>query len=653
MGRGQLRGIARTSPPAASRRIAHLGTFLALLLAAILRPLPVRAEDAWTHDRPDDLSRFGLSAIAFTGDLPVPESDLRGTIRSSTSGLLRFRAVDVDRLEGDTQRIRTFLRRLGYWKAEAVLDLEFDPGRHAVRATFHVEPGVRRVVGRITTAGNRTFPEGEVLGWIRQQPGEPFDVSKTDRDRTAIEAAYANRGFYEVRVTADIQAAAAPDSTPLVHDLVYRIEEGPRFVVGSVRIEGNGFTKSDIIRRELTIRPGETLSRDAIEESRERLYATGYFSLVSIVPESGSSPDAVGVVVRVVERKMRYVGAGVGYGTLDQLRLSGEWGHRNLWGRGKRGSVRGILATELFPADLVRTRVEGRYVEPWLFNTRTVGSTEVSYERRQEFTDAGDQQYDLSLVSLLVNVSRQLTRHTRGWATLENQWADVDVGSGEELPVDPRPDLTRTFTLTGERDRRNDYFDPTRGFFHRVIAGFSGGPLGGDADFWRGSIEGQWFRTMAGLTLAGRLRTGYERPFGPSATVPDRDRFKLGGPTTVRGYSYQEIGPGDFVLLGNLELRHPLVWRLAVGAFLDGGNAWDDADQVRWSDFRPADAHDDPAVAATSDVRYSVGGGIRFSTPVGPVRVDAARKLKILPVRAGEASDEKRWGYDFSLGHVF
>jgi outer membrane protein insertion porin family len=607
------------------------------------------AADEWTSQRPADISRFGLSSIAFEGPLPVPEGELKSVLRSSTSGLVRFRAVDPDRLEGDAQRLRAHLRRLGYWKADVTVELLFDPPRRTTRAVFHVVPGEQRRVGRITTAGNQAVPEAEILSWLRQRPGEPFDLSKTDRDRTALENTYANRGFYEVQVTADIQPAAS-DSTPIVHDLVYRITEGPRFMVGNVRVEGNEFTKADIIRRELVFHPGDVLSREQLDDSRARLYATGYFSTVTILPEKESRPEAVDVVVKVTERRMRYVGAGVGYGTRDQLRLSGEWGHRNLWGRGKRGSVRGILATELFPANLVRTRFEGRYVEPWLFNTRTTGSVELSYERREEFS--GEQKYNLSLVTLVMNASRQLGRHTRGWATLENEWADVDLDPGVVLPDDPRPDLTRTVSLTAERDRRNDFFEPTRGFLNRFIGSVSGGVLGGDNNFWRFQVESQWFRTLGWLTLAGRIRTGYEQPFGPSDFVPDRQRFKLGGPTTVRGYDYQEIGPGDFLALGNFELRFPLVWRFSGGLFVDGGNAWEDVGDVRWKDFRPTDAKGDPERAAQTDVRYSVGGGLRFATPVGPVRVDAARRTKILPVAPG-GSEEPRWGYDFSLGHAF
>lgn len=645
---GPLRIFLSPRPTQSVRR-----AFRTFVLVAVLLGLDRTAASAetWTSERPADLSRFGLSEIRFEGDSPVPEGELRSTIRSSTSGLLRFRAVDISRLEGDAQRIRAHLKRLGYWRAEATLTLEFDVEDRKTRATFQVAPGVQRLVGGITTAGNQTFPETEILSWIKQKPTEPFDISKTDRDRVEIENTYANRGFYEVRVTADIQPAQL-DSSRMVHDLVYRVEEGTRYVVGEVRVEGNKFTDTDIIRRELTLHPGETLSRDEVDESRARLYSSGYFSSVTIVPEPGET-EAVDVVVRVTERKMRFVGAGVGYGTRDQLRLSGEWGHRNLWGKGKRGSIRGLLATELFPADLVRSRIEGRYVEPWLFNTRTTGTVQLSYERRREFFDEGDEEYDLSLVTLLANVSRQLTRSTRGWLTLENEWADVDAREGFELPDDRRPVLTRTLSLTAERDRRNDYFDPERGFLNRVGASVSGGFLGGDADFWRMTAESQWFRTVRKVTLAGRLRVGHERPFGESVFVPDRDRFKLGGPSTVRGYDYQEIGPGDFMLLANFELRVPLFWRFGAGLFVDGGNAWEDVGDLQWKDFRPFDTHSDPETSRENDVRYAAGGGLRFKTPVGPVRVDVARRFKILPIAPGEPDDENRWGYDFSLGHVF
>jgi outer membrane protein insertion porin family len=624
---------------------------IGLLGLVALAPAPARGE--WTESRPADLSRYSLQSIDFEGAPDVSEDQLRGAIKSSTSGLLRFRPVDVDRIEGDVIRLRNLLRRLGYWNASVDRRLLFDPENRHTRVVFELDPGPARVLGTIVTRGNLSFSEEEILGWTSQRPGDPFDLAATDRDRTAIENAYANRGFYQVSIVADVQPAR--DGTePLVHDLVYRVEEGPRFFVGTVRIEGNRFTRGSIIRRELTVESGDVVSREAMAESRSRLYGTGYFSRVDLLPRD-PDPDrgTVDLLVRVVERKMRFVGAGMGYGTRDQLRISADWGHRNLWGRGKRATVRGILATELFPIDLVRVRLEGRYVEPWLFGTRTQGTLELFYERSREFFQRGTVkgEYDLNLVGLGLNVNRRLTRFTRTWVALQNEWADIDPGTVPP-PDDAAPDVTRSVSVTLERDRRDDYFEPHKGFLNRVFLRVSGGPLGGDNDFWKTYVESNWFRGVGPFTVAGRVRVGWERPFGRSDAVPDRERFKLGGATSVRGYGEQDIGPGDFLLLGNVEVRFPLVWIIDGGVFLDGGNAWERPADLSLRDFRPTEAKDDPDLAAETEFRYAAGAGLRLETPVGPVRLDYGRKLKLLPTASG-GKETDRWRVHLSLGHVF
>ncbi|MCA9751240.1 MAG: BamA/TamA family outer membrane protein, partial [Gemmatimonadetes bacterium] len=472
----------------------------------------------------------------------------------------------------------------------------------------------------------------------------PFDVLLTARDRAAIENTYANRGFYLVQVVADIQPG---DETqvPRVHDLVFRIDEGPRFLVGEVAIRGNVLTQDEIIRRELVFEKGTVLNRELLERSRNRLYSTGYFSRVEIRPQNvEESSGAVDVVVEVRERKMRFVGFGLGYGTRDQLRLSGEWGHRNLFGRGKRGSVQGVLASELQPVDLIRARIEGRFIEPWLFSTRNAGALTLSWEKQRVFTNNRQDEYDLSLVRLVLNVSRELTRHTNAWVGLENEWADLDLGTGVAIPDDERPNITRSATFTLDRDHRDNFFEPEEGFRNRLLSSVSGGILGGDNDFWRVQIEASTYRTWW-ATLAARVRVGIERPYGASDIVPDQQRFKLGGAASVRGYRYQEIGPGDFMVLANVETRFPLFWLFHGAAFLDGGNAWDRAQDIHWEDFDLNTSADESEVP--SEFRYAVGLGLRFSTPVGPVRLDAARKLKILE------SDDRDWGYHLSLGHVF
>lgn len=637
------------------RRVVSVLSLFAVFVFGVLVPFPLAAQ-TWTQERPADVSRYSLESISFEGDFSLSEDQLREAIRSSTSGLLRFRPVNLEQLEADAQRLSSLFRRYGYWDVEVTESILFDAERKRTRAVFHISEGVQRLLGNVRVEGNTAFTNEEILSWTELGLADPLGLPQVDRDRTKIEDTYANSGFYVVQVSADIQPSSSVGS-PVLHDLVYRIEEGKRFIVGEIHIQGNDFTHERIIRRELTIRENEFLTRDRVTESRSRLYGTGYFSRVEVLPRDPEAAEgSVDVLVHVRERQMRFVGLGVGYGTRDQLRLTGEWGHRNLWGRGKRASVRGLLATELFPTDLVRRRLEARYVEPWLFGTRTIASVDLFLEKRREFFRDPESQerldYDLNLKSVMLNLSRHLTRSTRGWVSLENEWADVDADPGVEPPDDVRPDITRSMTLTLERDRRDDFFEPRRGFLNRLIGSVSGGFLGGDNDFWKTSFEMSWYRPVGGIVVAGRVRVGYEEPYGQSNRVPDRSRFKLGGASTVRGYREQDIGPGDFVLLGNFEARVPLFWILHLGLFTDAGNAWQRPEDVTWRDFHPFDAKDDPAAAAERDVRYSVGAGLRCETPVGPVRLDFGRKLKILPVQPGVA-EEARWRFHLSLGHVF
>jgi outer membrane protein insertion porin family len=153
--------------------------------------------------------------------------------------------------------------------------------------------------------------------------------------------------------------------------------------------------------------------------------------------------------------------------------------------------------------------------------------------------------------------------------------------------------------------------------------------------------------------LALSTRAGYANAFGESRNdgVPEYERFFAGGSSTVRGYDEKEFGPGDFLLLANMELRYPLFWKLAGVCFFDMGNVWESIDDVTKSDFDLFVASEEYGERRTGDVKYSAGVGLGIQTPVGPARVDYGLRLK--RGMDAEGNKESVGRIHLTVGHAF
>jgi outer membrane protein assembly factor BamA len=148
-------------------------------------------------------------------------------------------------------------------------------------------------------------------------------------------------------------------------------------------------------------------------------------------------------------------------------------------------------------------------------------------------------------------------------------------------------------------------------------------------------------------------RAGHADAFGSSQDkgVPEYERFYAGGSSTIRGYDEREFGPGDFMLLANLEVRFPIVWNVVGVAFMDMGNVWASIDDVERYDFDIYLSPEDYTLRRATDVKYTVGAGIGYQTPVGPARIDYGMRLKRGFMDSGEK--EPAGMFHITWGHVF
>jgi outer membrane protein insertion porin family len=229
-----------------------------------------------------------------------------------------------------------------------------------------------------------------------------------------------------------------------------------------------------------------------------------------------------------------------------------------------------------------------------------------------------------------------------------------DVEDPEALRIKVGQEINRSASAVVERDTRVPFFDPRKGSLTRVIAKTSGGIFKGDNSYNKYTLSYARYRTLGRPTvLALGIKAGQAEAFGDSRAkgVPEYDRFFVGGSSTIRGYGEREFGPGDFFLVGNVEIRYSLVWKLTSAIFFDFGNAWTTARDLNWRDFDFRVPAAEFAARRRGDVKYSAGIGLGIETPVGPARIDYGVRLKRAMMESGKK--EGLGMIHITIGHAF
>jgi outer membrane protein insertion porin family len=331
------------------------------------------------------------------------------------------------------------------------------------------------------------------------------------------------------------------------------------------------------------------------------------------------------VLVEVVDRPTRYVEYGLDLNTQRGLEVAGTLGERNLFGYAVNASLSALVGKE-------RQSYTLNVGQPSIFGTRLYNAIKLTYTYDRTYDN-----FSLQTVGAesgfswefdpqrILTVAYKLERQTP---------VDIVPGvEGEPVPAEARiGSVTPTLSLDG----RDDPFLTTTGTYLLFRDKASRQWLGGDSDFDRAEFDGRRFYSLGQtLTLATAARFGYARSHGPSE-LPVGERFYVGGASTHRGFKEKQLGPkgedgsslgGTSYLLGNVELRTPLLGPVEGGVFVDVGNAWDGRIDV-------------------TDLRWAAGLGLRLRTPIGPLRVDAGF---LLDRKEGESGTV----FHFALGHAF
>ncbi len=602
--------------------------------------------------------------------------------------------LDRVRLDADRNRVLTHLAHRGYFDA----DLDWRVVTH--RPARSGRPEVVDVVGEMTLGPQTHITDVRVDGLEVLRPpgrrrtrrsasgsGEPFSLAIHEANLGAIRRTLQILGRPGPVVEGEVRIQRAERSATLVYD----VTPGPLARLRDIVIEGLVDVPRANVERRVRLQPGARYDISALEKTRVRLYAMDVFSIVSVTPRATDDPELVDIVVRVEERPPRGVGvrSGIAIQSGRQEALVGlEVSHLNALRRLWRlsfdaeggAAVVGSEIAQIGSLSELRVGPVADVTFDLSVPDLPVRTFDTVLQLGFEHTITEAFQTNRPSVSLVTTVSprRSLTL-SGGYRFDFVNYTDLQI-EPEELD---EPDLLDGQYRNAELrtravwDTRNDPLSPTRGHVVDLLAELAGTWLGGSYDYGGAQLDlrgylglGRRFDRLRralglrrnALVFAGRLGGGILLPYGPEdrATVPVAERLYLGGTGSVRGWTYQHLGPyvcasdeaacesaigveladdvdtvpigGRVATWGSLEARQSFEW-IRLVAFVDGGMVWSTLEDV--ARRRPL---------------LSVGGGVRFLTPIGPIRVDVAARTDDPPEFRAQ---EPRWWVHVGLGEAF
>ena len=561
--------------------------------------------------------RVRVARVEFSGNQALGTAQLEKVVRTRPG---KKSYLNASQLPDDVTRIRARYAAEGYREArvaEPVVVRSPDPAEATVR--FAITEGEASRVGSVRIEGNQALSDEVLLAGNPVKPGAPYNRVLARLGKESMHADYDRAGYQDARIEFE--------RDPQTGDLIYRIDEGTRHVVGSVTVRGTRLTRPEVVERELTFREGDPLSRGAMLKSQLALYRLGLFQSVEIRESGESEPGKTAVEVRVSESTNLIQSVGVGYATDEGVRGLYEITNTNLDGRGR---TLGFQAR----GSGVQARVGAFLRDPFLFNRRLDSLLDTSWTRQENpsFTE--------ETVQATLQVQRKFLEHFR---TL-NRYTLKDVGLSH-LKVSPEEagvEDIRLGSLSSAlvHDTRDNFYDPRAGVFEHLDFSVYARVLASEAQFLKFfGTSSMFHQVLKNSVWAQGIRLGLEDPMLRTEQIPISERFFAGGDTTIRGFDRDEVGPkdpdtgepvgGQVLFIVNEEFRFP-IWKFLRGVvFLDLGNVYEE-----YSDFD------------LLDTREVLGTGFHIETPIGPFRLEYGWKLD-------RRDDETPGRFHISIGHAF
>ncbi len=621
--------------------------------------------------------------ITFIGNHHVPDEELRELMLTGQSSFFDFGsggAFRQDAFERDILVLNALYYDKGYLSVQiATPRVMLTPDRTGIEITITITEGPRFKIRQLRIYerdddGREIEPLGgrrHLREMVRARPGDWFNRAELAKDLGAIQTMYRDAGY------ANVEAPPITDLDPDLRevDIIVAIRRHQLVYFGRIEVRGNTKTRDKVIRRELEVKERELFSETKLEKSKRRVTALGYFERVDISTEQGEDPEHVNVNVEVGEKPTGTFQVGAGFSSIENFIATAQVQQANLFGNGQSLALQAQISG-------LRQQIDVRFYEPYFLDSPFSTSINVYdqlriYDQFSQSSIGGSLTFGYPIVDPELRASitytlesDEISTQTRstflGTASATSTFQNLPLANvfSDGITSSIRPALTY--------DSRNNHLFPTSGIYLQGSVELAGNYLGSDNEFIRYRGTGRFYYPVTD-TIVLKLNTEAGMVTSPSeAGVPIFARFFLGGILDVRGFPIRSVGPrlplkrnldenappiqdganvgGNLMYYQNLELEFPILDKVGIRGvvFTDLGNAWN-LEQL-YCDAAPASRNDvtNPCFTAASlfDVRTSWGFGIRWFSPLGPLRFEWGFPFKPL-------SYEESSVFEFTIGNFF
>ncbi len=574
-------------------------------------------------------NKIKVEEITIEGNNFFTDKKLKKEMETSEKGFFSFftSSGDLNEIEvkNDVIRIESLYKNNGFIDT-MVSDPIIDIGKDLISIHFKIKEGDQYTVKNVEITGDLIVPKEEIIELVQSKTFELYNRENVRSDIISMTDLYSNKGFANVEIKPLIKKNKEENNI----DITYIIEKKNPVYFNRIIISGNLKTRDKVIRREIKIEEQGLYSKANIQRSFKNLNRLDYFADVDVKPVKTEKEDELDLNVTVVDKETGAFSFGGGYSSESSGFLLVSIAEKNLFGRGQTGKISANLSKDDILFSL-------SFYEPYIYDTPVSGGFEL-YKEDKEYD-----YYDKDAVGFGGTLGYKLFDYTRIGVRYHIEKFEISNVQEENTFMTPGDFLLSSAKPFIKYDSRDDLFLPTEGMKHSFSIEYAG--LGGDIEYTKYLAEsGIWFPLFWKFTGMLHVEGGYLDDRTGDTIDIDYTRFYLGGINSIRGFDNTDdingqrdgdsrVRGGEIFTLFNFEITFPITDKYKMGGvlFYDRGDVYRDGENI---DF--------------ADQFSSVGVGVRWNSPLGPLRIEYGWVV--------DGKDKKERGdgqFEFTVGAFF